>query len=79
MRGWCEKKLTAFRTTDNVRCLDTGGSPKKFRRDAEYPARFVLEMKVALDFEYDTFSIDKEQQNMCPVKIGLIFYFVLYI
>ena len=36
-------------------------------------------MKVTLDFEYDTFSIDKEQQNMCPVKIGLIFYFVIYI
>jgi len=32
-------------------------------------------MKVALDFEYDTFSIDKEQQNMCPVKIGLFFLF----
>ena len=36
-------------------------------------------MKVALDFEYENFSIHKEQQNMCPVKIGLIFYFVLYI
>ena len=35
-------------------------------------------MKVALDFEYDTFSIDKEKQNMCPVKIGLIFI-LLYI
>ena len=54
-----KKKLTAFQTTDNVRCLDVGGSPKKFRRDAEYPAWFVLEMKVALDFEYETFSIDK--------------------
>ena len=32
-------------------------------------------MKVALDFEYETFCIDKEQQNMCPVKIGLIFLF----
>ena len=32
-------------------------------------------MKVTLDFEYDTFSIDKEQQNMCPVKIGLFFLF----
>ena len=39
----------------------------------------VLEMKVALDFEYENFSIHKEQQNMCPVKIGLIFYFVIYI
>ena len=36
-------------------------------------------MKVTLDFEYDNFSIDKEQQNMRPVKIGLIFYFVIYI
>ena len=32
-------------------------------------------MKVTLDFEYDTFSIDKEQQSMCPVKIGLFFLF----
>ena len=68
-----KKKLTAFRTTDNVRCLDTGGSPKKFRRDADYPTRFVLEMKVTLDFEYDTFSIDKEPKKYVSCENWVIF------
>ena len=45
--GRVSKKLTAFRTSNSIRCLQSGRSPKKFQRDAEYPAGLVVEMIVA--------------------------------
>ena len=59
MRGYSGKKIIAFRTLENVRCLQSGGSPKKFQRDAYYPIGFDVEMKVAYDFQCETFYIEK--------------------
>ena len=52
------KKLTTFRTSNNVRCLQTEGFPKKFQRDEAYPAGFVVKMIVAFGFHCETFCID---------------------
>ena len=71
IHGGYGKKLRRFRTTYQVRCLQTKASQKKNRNVEKDSVRFGVKVMVELGFGFKTFCIGNREHRLFHVKFDI--------